>query len=295
MRVGDAIKQLPRSAWTPVLAPLAAASRRCGALPSFARMELRGRRAVITGGASGIGRGLAEAFVAEGAAEVVIADLDPERVAAVAAEIGATGVTVDVGSEPELTALIADLEHSGPIDLFCSNAGINGPAGGPEIGDEEWDRIWRINVMSHVWAARALLPAMRERGEGYLLNVASAAGLLTNLGLLPYSVTKHAAVGVAEWLAITYAEDGIRVSCLCPQLVDTPLAAAIKSEPRIDRAMAAAGEMLSPAEVGAIVVDAIGREEFLILPHPEVRDHATRRAAENERWLRGMRRLWAGS
>ena len=149
--------------------------------------------------------------------------------------------------------------------------------------------------MSHVWAARALVPAMRDRGEGYLLNTASAAGLLTNLGLLPYSVTKHAAVGVAEWLAITYGDDGIRVSCLCPQLVDTPLAAAIKSEPAVERAMAAAGEMLSPAEVAGVVVEAIGREEFLILPHPEVRDYATRRAAENERWLRGMRRLWAAS
>ena len=258
-------------------------------------MELRGRRAVVTGGASGIGRGLAEAFVAAGAAEVVIADLDADHVAAVAAEIGATGVKVDVGSEPELTALIGELEGHGPIDLFCSNAGINGPVGGPEVSDEDWDRIWRINVMSHVWAARALVPAMRERGEGYLLNTASAAGLLTNLGLLPYSVTKHAAVGVAEWLAITYGDDGIRVSCLCPQLVDTPLAAAIKSEPAVERAMAAAGEMLSPAEVGAIVVEAIGREEFLILPHPEVRDYAMRRAAENERWLRGMRRLWAAS
>ena len=258
-------------------------------------MELRGRRAVITGGASGIGRGLAEAFVASGAAEVVIADVDRERVEAVAAEIGATGAAVDVGSEPELTAFIEQQQRSGPIDLFCSNAGINGPAGGPEVTDADWDRIWRINVMSHVWAARALLPAMRGRGEGYLLNTASAAGLLTNLGLLPYSVTKHAAVGVAEWLAITYGDDGIRVSCLCPQLVDTPLAAAIKSEPAVERAMAAAGEWLSPADVAAVVVDAIGREEFLILPHPEVRDHATRRAGENERWMRGMRRLWAAS
>src|SRR4051812_12710583 len=144
-------------------------------------MELRGRRAVITGGASGIGRGLAEAFMAEGAAEGVIADLDAEHVAAVAAEIGATGLRGDVGSEPELAALIADLQRSGPIDLFCSNAGINGPVGGPEVVDEDWDRIWRINVMSHVWAARALVPSMRERGEGYLLNTASAAGLLTNL------------------------------------------------------------------------------------------------------------------
>src|SRR5829696_2005292 len=193
-------------------------------------MELQGRRAVVTGGASGIGRGLAEAFVAAGAAEVVIADLGAERVEAVAAEIGATGVAVDVGSERELTALIAELERRAPVDLFCSNAGINGAAGGPEVADEDWDRIWRINVMAHVWAARALLPGMLARGEGYLLNTASAAGLLTNPGLLPYSVTKHAAVAVAEWLAITYGDDGIRVSCLCPQLVDTPLVAAIKSE-----------------------------------------------------------------
>ena len=141
---------------------------------------------------------------------------------------------------------MADVQRRGPIDLFCSNAGINGAAGGPEVADADWDLIWRINVMSHVWAARALLPAMLSRGEGYLLNTASAAGLLTNLGLLPYSATKHAAVGVAEWLAITYADDGIRVSCLCPQLVDTPLAAAIKSEPRVERAMAAAGDLLSP-------------------------------------------------
>src|SRR5438105_2913621 len=151
-------------------------------------MELRGRRAVITGGASGIGRGLAEAFVAEGAAEVVIADLDRARVEAVAAEIGATPAAVDVGSEPELTAFIAEQQRSAPIDLFCSNAGINGAIGGPEVADDEWDRIWRVNVMAHVRAARALLPAMRARGEGYLLSTASAAGLLTNLGLLPYSV-----------------------------------------------------------------------------------------------------------
>jgi NAD(P)-dependent dehydrogenase (short-subunit alcohol dehydrogenase family) len=258
-------------------------------------MELRGRRAVITGGASGIGRGLAEAFVAAGAAEVVIADLDAGRVAAVAEEIGAVPATVDVGSEAEVARLVADVQRGGPIDLFCSNAGINGPVGGPEVGDAEWELIWRVNVMAHVWAARALLPAMLARGEGYLLNTASAAGLLTNLGLLPYSATKHAAVGVAEWLAITYGDDGIRVSCLCPQLVNTPLAAAIKSEPRVERAMAAAGDLLSPADVAAVVVDAIGREEFLILPHPEVRDHATRRAAENERWMRGMRRLWASA
>jgi NAD(P)-dependent dehydrogenase (short-subunit alcohol dehydrogenase family) len=259
-------------------------------------MELRGRRAVITGGASGIGRGLAEAFLAEGAAEVVIADLDADRVAMVAREIGAVPATVDVGCETELARLVADVERRGPIDLFCSNAGINGPVGGPEVADADWDRIWRINVMAHVWAARALLPAMRARGQGYLLSTASAAGLLTNLGLLPYSVTKHAAVGVAEWLAITHRAEGIRVSCLCPQLVATPMMdAAIAGEPRLERVLAAAGKVLSPAHVAAFTVAAIGREEFLILPHAEVRDHAARRATDNERWLAGMRRLWAAS
>lgn len=258
-------------------------------------MDLRDRRAVVTGGASGIGRALAEAFVAQGAAEVVIADLDRERVEAVADEIGAVGTVADVGSEDAIVRLIDDVRRSGPIDLFCSNAGINGPVGGPEVADGEWDRIWRINVMSHVWAARALVPQMLERGEGYLLNTASAAGLLTNLGLLPYSVTKHAAVAVAEWLAITYGSQGIRVSCLCPQLVDTAMLHAATGEPVLQRAMAVAGETLSPAEVAAATVRGIEREEFLILPHAEVRDHATRRAAENERWVRGMRRVWDAS
>ena len=258
-------------------------------------MHLRGRRVVVTGGASGIGRALAEAFLAEGAAEVVIADVERERVEGVAAAIGAVAATVDVGSEAELTRLIAGVQRGGPIDLFCSNAGINGPVAGPETPDDVWGRIWRVNVMSHVWAARALLPSMRQRGEGYLLNTASAAGLLTNLGMLPYSATKHAAVGVAEWLAITYWDEGIRVSCLCPQLVDTPMLHAIHDEPVLERAMAAAGETLPPAEVAAVTVRAVEREEFLILPHREVRDHATRRAADNERWLRGMRRVWGAS
>jgi NAD(P)-dependent dehydrogenase (short-subunit alcohol dehydrogenase family) len=258
-------------------------------------MQLRGRRVVITGGASGIGRALAEACLAEGAAEVVIADIDRPQVTRVAEEIGAVPATVDVGSEPGLLQLIAGAQERGPIDLFCSNAGINGPVGGPEVPDAEWDRIWRVNVMSHVWAARALVPAMRERGEGYLLSTASAAGLLTNLGLLPYSVTKHAAVAVAEWLAVTYRADGIRVSCLCPQLVATPMVDAARRVPMLDRAMAAAGETLSPAEVATVTLRAIEREEFLILPHAEVRDHATRRAGENERWLKGMRRLWAAT
>ena len=250
---------------------------------------------VVTGAAAGIGRALAEAFLAEEAAEVVVADVDPERVEATAAEIGAVPATVDVGSEREIAALVAHVERRGPVDLFCSNAGILGPLGGPEVADEEWDRIWRVNVMSHVWAARALLPAMLGRGEGYLLNTASAAGLLTNLGALAYSTTKHAAVGVAEWLAVTYRADGIRVSCLCPQFVDTAMTAPLRDEPVLRSALAAGGALLSPADVAAETVRGIDREEFLILPHPEVREHAIRRATDHERWLGGMRRLWSAA
>ena len=247
---------------------------------------------MVTGGASGIGRALAEAFVAAGAAEVVIADVKGEQVESVASEIGATAATVDVGSESELSRFVEEL---GQIDLFFSNAGINGSFGGPEVPDEEWDRIWRINVMAHIWAARALLPGMLERGEGYLASTASAAGLLTNLGLMPYSVTKHAAVSVAEWIAITYWDQGIRASCLCPQLVATPMLAAIVGQQVLEDAMNAAGDVLAPAQVAAVTLEAIEREQFLILPHAEVREYATRRASDNERWLRGMRRLWGAS
>ena len=255
-------------------------------------MELRGRRAVITGGAGGIGRGLAEAFVAAGAAEVVIADLDAERVAAVSAEIGAVPATSTSAPRPRWRG-------SWPTWSAAARSTCSAPTpastGGrrARVADADWDLIWRINVMAHVWAARALLPAMLARGEGYLLNTASAAGLLTNLGLLPYSVTKHAAVGVAEWLAITYGAPA-SASPACARRASTRRWPREKGEPRLERAMAAAGDLLCPGGRGR-VVEGIGRREFLILPHPEVRDHATRRAAENERWMRGMRRLWSST
>lgn len=258
-------------------------------------MELEGRRIVVTGGASGIGRGLAEAFVAAGAGEVVIADLDRDHVEQVADAIGAIPAVCDVGREKDLRRLIAAASVGGAIDVFCSNAGINGPVGGPETPDEDWDLIWRVNVMAHIWAARALLPAMLERGAGHLVSTASAAGLLTNLGMLPYSVTKHAAVAFAEWMSATYHADGIRVSCLCPQLVETPMATAIRDDPTMSRAMSGAGDWLSPARVAALTLEAIEQERFLVLPHPEVRQHAVRRAQDTDRWLEAMGRMWSES
>jgi NAD(P)-dependent dehydrogenase (short-subunit alcohol dehydrogenase family) len=187
-------------------------------------VELADRHVVVTGAGSGIGRALAQRLAAEGARGVVVADLDEAAGAAGAAEIDGLAVGVDVSSEDSIKELVArSVEAFGPIDLFCSNAGVPGPGGGPEASNEEWQRTWEINTMAHIWAARAVLPGMLARGEGYLLSTASAAGLLTQVGAMAYSVTKHAAVAVAEWLAITYGDAGIKVSCLCPQGVRTPM------------------------------------------------------------------------
>jgi NAD(P)-dependent dehydrogenase (short-subunit alcohol dehydrogenase family) len=210
----------------------------------------------------------------------------------VAEEVGGEAVQVDVGQEHQIQALITRArELGGPIDVFFSNAGIGGPAGGPEaVTDEEWDRAWRVNVMAHVWAARALLPEMLERGDGYLLSTASAAGLLTQVGALVYSVTKHAAVAVAEWLAITYGDAGIKVSCLCPLGVRTPML-----EGALDNTVGAAAlladELLEPEDVAETVLAAIREERFLILPHPQVGQYMSRRGADDDRWISGMRRL----
>jgi NAD(P)-dependent dehydrogenase (short-subunit alcohol dehydrogenase family) len=182
------------------------------------------------------------------------------------------------------------VEVNGPIDLFFSNAGVPGPAGGPEAPDDAWQQIWEVNVMAHVWAARALLPPMLERGEGYLVSTASAAGLLTQVGALAYSVTKHAAVAVAEWLAITYGDRGVKVSCLCPQGVRTPMLDAALDDP-IGAAPLLAEGVLEPEDVAEAVVEAVREERFLILPHEAVSRHMALKAAEPERWLRGMRRL----
>ncbi len=248
-------------------------------------MKLAGKHAVVTGGANGIGRALARKFSAEGA-RVVIADL--ERASTLASEIDGLAVAVDVGDESSLRALVERAEREGgPIDLFCSNAGI-GVLGGVEVENEHWQEIWEVNVMAHVYAARAVLPSMLERGEGYLLNTASAAGLLTQIDSACYSVTKHAAVGFAEWLAVTYGDRGIGVSVLCPQAVRTAMTAE-----SANGGVAGVDGMIEPEEVADCVIEALGEERFMILPHPTVAKYLQNKVGDYDRWLSGMRRLRA--
>ncbi|MFZ0040451.1 MAG: SDR family oxidoreductase [Solirubrobacteraceae bacterium] len=255
-------------------------------------MELAGKHVVVTGAASGIGRACSIRFAAEGA-RLVLADMHAERLDAVAADLGALAVPTDVSRESEIEALVQKAQSDGgPIDLFFSNAGIAGPPGGPEAPDGELQRTWEVNVMSHVWAARAVLPGMVERGEGYLLSTASAAGLLTQVSALSYSMTKHAAVAVAEWLSITYADDGIKVSCLCPQGVRTPMLDVALDDP-VGAAPLLAGGLKEPEEVADAVVAGLRDERFLILPHEEVANYLALKGAQPERWLTGMRRLVA--
>jgi NAD(P)-dependent dehydrogenase (short-subunit alcohol dehydrogenase family) len=254
-------------------------------------MELANRHVVVTGAASGIGRALARRFAAEGARAVVVADLELRSALDVAGEFGGLAIHTDVSRPAEIETLVAEaVKANGPIDLFCSNAGIGGPGGGPEAPDAELQRTWEINVMSHVWAARALLPAMLARGEGYLLNTASAAGLLTQVSALGYSITKHAAVALAEWLAITYGDAGIKVSCLCPQAVRTPLLEVALEDP-VGAGPLLSGGVIEPADVADAVVAGIREERFLILPHADVAKHMALKGAQPERWLNGMRRL----
>lgn len=277
-------------------------------------MDAAQRVAIVTGGASGIGRSLCLALAGREAAAVVVADIDAAGAAKVADEIEASGhralaVTADVGSAAGAEGLIRRAEDAfGRVDLLFSNAGVV-VAGGLEIPDEAWSRTWAINVQSHVWLTRAVLPGMLARGEGYLVYTASAAGLLTELGSASYSVTKHAVVALAEWLSITYAEQGIRVSCLCPQLVDTNLgatsrrlvpqaaaeeeAASLADEDSLGARHAGLDGVLTPDQVAECVLKVMADERFLILPHPEVATYERRRADDRERWLRGMRRLLA--
>jgi NAD(P)-dependent dehydrogenase (short-subunit alcohol dehydrogenase family) len=251
-------------------------------------VNVSGKVVVVTGAASGIGRALARRFAAEGADTVVVADLDGERAAAVAGEFGGRAVRTDVSIEHDLVELIDRTEADvGPIDLFCSNAGIL-RIGGPEVPDDEWRRIIDINVMAHVWAARHLVPRMLERGGGYLLHTASAAGLLSQIGSAPYTVTKHAALSFAEWLSITYGDRGLKVSALCPQAVDTAMIGGTD-----EGGVAGVDGVLSPEEVADAVIGGLADERFLILPHPEVADYARRKTDDRERWLAGMRRLQA--
>ena len=252
-------------------------------------MKLKDKVAVVTGGANGIGRAMCERFAAEGARGVVVADLDKERAEQLAKQINGLAVRTNVANEADIIDLVKKtLEAYGAIDVFCSNAGIGTP-GGPDEPNEIWQNIWEVNVMAHIYAARHVLPGMLERGSGYIVATASAAGLLTQIGSAPYSVTKHAAVAFAEWLSITHGDAGIRVSCLCPQGVNTDL---------LRRSAGGPGEFLrsnalEPEDVAAEVVKAIEEERFLILPHPEVAEYFRRKATDYDRWLRGMRRLQA--
>jgi NAD(P)-dependent dehydrogenase (short-subunit alcohol dehydrogenase family) len=272
-------------------------------------VDVAQRVAVVTGGASGIGRALCLALAAHDAAGVVVADVDGPGAGRVAAEIEADGhralvVTADVSSPADARALVARAEEAfGRVDVLCSNAGII-VTGGLETSDEAWSRVWAINVQSHVYLTRAVLPGMLARGEGYLVYTASAAGLLTELGSASYAVTKHAVVALAEWLSITYGDQGIRVSCLCPQLVSTNLGetsrrlvAAAPGAPSaadsIGTAQSGVDGVLTPDQVAACVIETMAGEQFLILPHPEVAMYEQRRAGDRDRWLRGMRRLLA--
>ncbi|MGA2454885.1 MAG: SDR family oxidoreductase [Solirubrobacteraceae bacterium] len=256
-------------------------------------MELIDKHIVVTGAAGGIGRALVRRFAAEGARAVVAADRELEGAQALAQELGAAVLAVgfDAGRESSVRELIATAsEANGPIDMFVSNAGIGGMGGGPEVPDECWDEAWRVNVMAHVWASRALLPAMLARGEGYLINTASAAGLLTQVSSLVYSVTKHAAVSLAEWLAIEYADQGVRVSCICPQGVRTPMLEQGMQEAAAAAALSAGG-LIEPEDVADAVVAGINEERFLILPHENVAQFMARKGSDPERWIKGMRRL----
>jgi NAD(P)-dependent dehydrogenase (short-subunit alcohol dehydrogenase family) len=237
-------------------------------------VNVSGKVIVVTGGANGIGLALCRRFQSEGARAVVSADL-------------ANGF--DVSKEPDIRRLVHETEaNHGSIDLFCSNAGIL-IEGGVDTPDEDWDRIWSVNVKAHIYAARAVLPGMIARGTGYLLQTVSAAGLLTQPGSAPYAVTKHASLALAEWLAITHYEQGIRVSALCPQGVRTDMLGA----PTTGMGARLLESALTPEQVADAVVTGLAEERFLILPHPEVAEYFRRKASDYDRWLKGMRRLEA--
>jgi NAD(P)-dependent dehydrogenase (short-subunit alcohol dehydrogenase family) len=252
-------------------------------------VQISDRIIVVTGGGNGIGRALCRRFAAEGARAIVVADLDGGAARRVAGEIHGSAIEADVSREADVQRVVHDtVQRHGHIDLFCSNAGIamNGDEGAP---DEEWSACWSVHVMAHVYAARAVLPGMLDRGNGYLLHTVSAAGLLTHPQSATYAVTKHASLAFAEWLSIAYGDRGIKVSALCPQGVRTDMLMRAEAE---RRAFLHDGAV-EPEQVADDVVRAIAEERFLILPHPEVAEFVRRRATDHERWLRGMRRLRA--
>jgi len=242
---------------------------------------------VVTGGGGGIGRAIARKLAGQGA-RVVVNDLNPDAATAVATEIGGFAVPADTGTEQGIKDLIAAAkEHLGHVDVYCSNAGTSAGAG-PETPDDVWQRAWEVNTLAHVRAARELLPAWLARGKGTFVVTASAAGLLTMLGAAPYSVTKHAAVAYAEWLAITYSRRGLTVHCVCPQGVRTQMLAGSGRAGEL----LLAGAAIEPEQVADALWDAMTNTgRFLVLPHPEVQDYYALRAADTDKWLRGMSRL----
>jgi NAD(P)-dependent dehydrogenase (short-subunit alcohol dehydrogenase family) len=240
---------------------------------------------VVTGGGGGIGSALCRRFTADGAEAVMVADINRQAAEAVAAEVGGMAVSTDVAVESDVQALVRRARQAyGRIDVYCSNAGI-AFGGGPEAPDDAWRRSWEVHVMAHVYAARAVLPLMLERGEGYIVGTVSAAGLLNHIMASPYAVTKAAALSFFEWLAIAYRDRGIRISALCPQGVRTAMLAMEGERSFL------APDALEPEQVADAVVEAMGEERFLILPHPEVAEYFSRKASDYDRWLRGMRRL----
>ncbi|GHD38117.1 SDR family oxidoreductase [Halioglobus pacificus] len=254
-------------------------------------MQIAGQVCVVTGGANGIGKALCERFHAEGASKVIVVDLEADNAKAVAATLDGDGYGVDVRDEAQIKAMVEQVEADhGRIDLFCSNAGIIAGDGEPwyatSASNDVWQTMWDIHVMSHVWAARACLPGMITRGDGYFLNTASAAGLLNQVGDAAYSTTKHAAVGFAEALAITHGDDGVKVSCLCPQAVATRMIGGVE-----DGGTAGVDGVITPQDVAQAVVEGIADERFLILPHAEVQQYRERKTADYDRWIGGMRKL----
>jgi NAD(P)-dependent dehydrogenase (short-subunit alcohol dehydrogenase family) len=259
-------------------------------------MELEEKVVVVTGAAGGIGSALVRDLVRRGARTVVAADVDGRGVQSLADELRDTVVAraLDVTDEQATRALVDDVENeSGPIDIFFANAGV-ATGIGPDAADEHWQQQWDVNVMSHVYAARALLPRWIERGDGHLVTTASMAGILSSVGDAAYSATKHAALGLAEWLAYTYGAQGVRVSCICPGAVDTAM---LRSGAGGDAAKASAviggGEVLAPEQAATRILDAVAQERFLILTHPEMQQFAIGKAQEPDRWIRGMTKLWS--
>ena len=257
-------------------------------------MDIKDKVAIVTGAGSGIGKAIVERFHDEGARAIVVVDRDGDGAQKVAASVGARAVALDVTDEEAIAKLVSEtVEENGCLDIFVSNAGYV-TQGGLEVENQEIQRMWEVHVMAHIYAARSAVPVMAANGGGYLLNTASAAGLLTQLGSMQYAITKAAAVSLGEFLAITYGEKGIKVSMLCPQAVETNI---LKNSPdKLDQGNgtpgAAAGDgVLQPEELAETVIQCMKEERFLVLPHPEVQTYRERKAADTDRWIVGMQRF----